>query len=75
MVDHQSEAITSPVSTWMGDHPDLCCCYVSVAHDHAMPCCVPLPIVERFAVLACKGFLDWSQTHKKARVCTAMPMW
>ena len=74
MVDHLSQGTMSPVNTLMGDHPDWCHCYISVTHDHAMPCHVPLPLVERLVVTAYKKFLEWSPTHKKVEVCTVLPM-
>ena len=54
-------AIKSLVSTWMSDHPDWYCCWVHVIHHHAMPCCVPLPLVERLVVWAYQRFLEWSK--------------
>ena len=39
-----------------------------VTHDDALPCCVPLPLVERLVVGAYKRFLEWSLTHKKVGV-------
>ena len=62
----------SPFSTLMDDHPDWYCCYISVTHDHAMPCYVPLPLVERLVVWAYKRFLEWFPTHKKVGVCTVI---
>ena len=52
--------IINLVNTCMGDHPDWYQCKVSVAHDHVMPCCVPLLLV----IWAYTRFLEWSPTNK-----------
>ena len=65
----------SPVTTWMGDHPDWCHCFISVICDHAMPCCVLSPLVERLVGWAYKRFSIVVQSSLKAGMCTIMPMW